>query len=130
MTKNDSHRRQIKGRLWGCSRNLSQTKSIALTFPENIAFEEWKQIKTLPQDLKEYDWLQIKYFAPTYFETLPECELLNQYRERIRTIQKGYAPTKNFLFDENGNPMTFEKAEVLGISPMNKFLLQEQLFTQ
>jgi len=129
MTKNDKHRRQITGRLWGCSRNLSQVKSIAVTETEQVAFESWKEIHTLPQDLKEYDWLQIKYFAPTYFETLPECYLLNEYRARIKTIQKGYAPTKNFLFDENGQPMKLEQAEEKGISPMNKFLLQQQIFT-
>ncbi len=127
MTKNDSKRRMIKGRLWGCSRNLSQAKNIFITEEENIAFETFKSIPTLPQDHKEYDWLQVKYFAPTYFDSLPECELSTKYREQINKIRKGYAPTKHFLFDSDGNPMTFEEGKKKGLTPMNEFLLSEQL---
>lgn len=127
MTKNDKHRRKISGRLWGCSRNLSSAKNIFITEEETVAFDAWKDIKTLPQDHKEYDWLQVKYFAPTYFESLPDCELSTKYREQIHRIRKGYAPTKNFLFDENGQPMTVGQAEQKGISAMNKFLIQQQI---
>jgi hypothetical protein len=127
MTKNDSDRRTIQGRLWGCSRNLSSAKSIYLTMKENEAFQEFKNIPCLPQDQRSYDWVQIKYLSPVYFESLPDCELLQKYRERIRQIRKGYAPTKNFFFDENGNPITYQEAEKKGLKEMDKFLYQFQL---
>src|SRR3990167_3299613 len=111
MTKNDTHRRSIHGRLWGCSRNLSSAKNIFITMNEKEAFNEFESMQTLPQDYKIYGWLQVKYFSPVYFESLPECELLTKYRERIKSIRTGYAPTKNFFFDENGQPITFEQAQ-------------------
>jgi hypothetical protein len=127
MTKNDKHRRTISGRLWGCSRNLSQAKNIFETYEENEAFAEWKGIETYEQDYKSYDWLQVKYFDEHFFSRLPECSLLDKYRDRIQTIRKGYAPTKNFLFDENGQPMTYEKALEKNFTPANKMLYEEQL---
>jgi len=126
MTKNDPHRRTIKGRLWGASRNLSSAKAIPLTLEENEAFYEWSQIKCFEQDHRSYDWLQAKWFASTYYESIDEGFISKAYRERIKTIRTGYAPTKNYLFDENGQPMSLEKAEQKGFSPMNKDLFESQ----
>ena len=127
MTKNDKHRRTISGRLWGASRNLSSAKSIIDTFEEQEAFAEWDGIKCYPQDWRVYEWLQVKWFAPTYFESIPECELAKNYREKIKSIQKGYAPTKNFLFNEKGEPMSPQQAEKIPMKPLDKFLYQQQL---
>lgn len=126
MTKNDKHRRKISGRLWGASRNLSQAKNISLSFPESEALNEFAAIKTLPQDHKIYEWLQVKYMSPVYFESLPECELSNKYREKINSIRKGYAPTKNFFYDENGQPISYEQAQQKNLPTAQKHIYELQ----
>ena len=127
MTKNDHNRRTIKGRLWGASRNLTAAKAIPQTMEESEAFGEWNSIKCYEQDHRSYDWIQIKWVAPTFFEALPECELSKEYNKRIKTIRTGYAPTKNYLFDENGQPMTFKQAEKIPMRDIDKYIYQQQL---
>ena len=95
---------------------------------EQEAFITFNQIKTLPQDYKIYDWLQVKYFAPVFFEALPECQLAQEYKEKLSSIRKGYAPTKNFFYDEKGNPIDFSQAEKKGhMKEIDKYLYSQQI---
>jgi|SRR3972149_3908425 len=130
ITKNDKDRRIIQGRLWGCSRNLSQAKNIFVTINENEVGEEGRELTKESYRVDEYDWLTMYSLKPNYFDNLPECEVLHKYRQKIRSIQKGYAPTKNFFYDEDGNPITFENAKKIGLKPIDDLLYQQQLCLQ
>src|SRR3972149_8931096 len=91
MTKNDTHRRTIQGRLWGCSRNLSQAQNFYVTFPESDLSQINNELTNSSCRVDNYDWLTVYNLKPLYFESLPECEVLQKYRDKIHTIQKGYA---------------------------------------
>ena len=94
--------------------------------PESQALGEWGSLHTLPQDEKNYDWCSIKYLPSVFFEKLPDCELLHDYNHTLRTIRKGYAPEKNFFFDENGKPVSFESAKKKGLTPINELIYENQ----
>jgi len=115
MTKNDQHRRIISGRLWGCSRNLSSAKNIFFTLNENEAVNEFNSVKSLPQDVRYYDYCSVKYTAPTFFEALPECELRKKYYAKIKEIRFGKAEDEFSFFNENGEPITFAQAKKVGL---------------
>jgi len=127
MTKNDNGRRTIQGRLWGCSRNLSQANNFHITFPEEQLSTEQNDLFQKSVRVDQYDWLTVYNLRPTYFENLPECEVLSKYREKIKSIQQGYVADKNFFYDENGNPMDFSRVEKIGMKPTDKALYYEQL---
>jgi hypothetical protein len=128
LTKNDKHRRTIQGRLWGCSRNLSQAGSIIFTFPEYEAFDEWKYIKCPTRDERNYDWCSIKWLPPTYYEALPECELKKEYFNRIRAIRYKYQPPELFFFDDKGNGITLEEAVKRGLPKSQAELHKLELY--
>lgn len=127
MTKNDTDRRTINGRLWGCSRNLSQANNFHITFPEEQLSTESSQLAEESTRVDQYDWLTVFNLRTDYFDRLEPCEVLTKYREKIKQIQKGYVADKNLFFDENGQPMSYAKAEIIGLKPSDKALYYEQL---
>jgi hypothetical protein len=126
MTKNDPHRRTIQGRLWGCSRNLSQAKNFHITFDENQLSAEMSGLNNMSVRVDAYDWLTVYNLKPLYFESLPECTVLNLYREKIHSIKKGYTACKDFFYGDNGQPMSFEEACELSLPPIQQALHEEQ----
>ena len=126
MTKNDQHRRTIQGRLWGCSRNLSQAHNFFITLSDQELQVETEHLNKNSCRVDNYDWITVYNLKPLYFESLEECEVLNKYREKIHSIQKGYAATRSFFYDENGNPITYNKALKIGLRPSDKMLYEQQ----
>lgn len=127
MTKNDNFRRTIQGRLWGCSRNLSQAKNFYVTINENDLSAESHDLNKNSLRVDNYESITVYHLKPLYFESLPECEVLSKYRDKIHTIQKGYAATRNFFYDENGNPLTYNKAKKIGLRQSDLMLYEEQM---
>jgi hypothetical protein len=125
MTKNDTHRRTINGRLWGCSRNLSQAKNFYITFPEDELSTEMQGLNDMSIRVDSYDWLTVYNLKPLYFESLPECTVLSLYRDKIRKIQKGYTAEKNFFYGDNGEPLSFEQAREMSL-PNSAIMLHEE----
>lgn len=125
MTKNDTDRRIIQGRLWGCSRNLSSAKNFHITFPEEEFHGQIDGLSAQSVRVDSYDWLTVYNLKPLYFESLPECEVLQKYREKIRSIQKGYTAEKNFFYGDHGEPLTFEQAKEMSL-PQSAIMLHEE----
>ncbi len=127
MTKNDDNRRTIQGRLWGCSRNLSQANNFHITLPESELSGMCSELAAQSVRVDEYDWINVFNLRPTYFDNLPECEVLSLYRDKIRSIQKGYTAQSNFFYDHEGQPITYKAANKIGLKPIDKMLYHEQL---
>lgn len=127
MTKNDSNRRIIQGRLWGCSRNLSQAKNFHITFTDEDMMAETTPLANQSVRVDQYDYITVFNLKPLYFESLPECEVLKLYREKIHSIQKGYCASKNYFYNENGIEMSFEEAIQNNLPPIQQALHEEQM---
>jgi len=127
LTKNDESRRTIQGRLWGCSRNLSQANNFHITFPEEELGGMCGELSDNSVRVDAYDWVHVFNLQKHYFENLEECEVKNLYREKIRSIQKGYVADKTFFYDGKGQPLTLEEATTIGIKETDKMLYHEQI---
>lgn len=126
MTKNDKDKRIIEGRLWGCSRNLSQAKTFHVTVNDNQINAERYELKKQSYRVDYYDWLSVYNLKPTYFYNMNECEVLEKYREQIKKIREGYAENQNLFFDENGNIMSYIQAVKKGLNPLDQLLYAEE----
>ena len=126
MTKNDTNRRTIQGRLWGCSRNLSSAKNFHITFPESEMSATLEGMAEQSVRVDVYDWLTVYNLKPLYFESLPECEITKLYREKIRSIQRGYSAEKTFFYGDQGEPLSFEQAKEMSLPKSAEMLYEEQ----
>lgn len=126
MTKNDDGRRTITGRLWGCSRNLSQANNFHITMPESELSATTHDLFKESVRVDEYEWLTVFNLHPTYFEGLNECEVLRLYKQKIMSIRKGYAAEPVSFFDEKGKPMEYAEAKKVGLKPSDEMLYLQQ----
>lgn len=127
MTKNDTDRRVIHGRLWGCSRNLSQAKTFHITFPEMELPQVNHDLQKQSVRVDTYDWLTVYNLHTTYFENLPECEVLKGYREKIKSIQKGYVASRDLFFNGEGTAIDYKQAVKMQLPEIQKMVYAEQL---
>lgn len=127
MTKNDDHRRTIEGRLWGCSRNLSQANNFHITINDDELSSESNGLFNESVRVDSYDWLTVYNLRPDYFDRLEPCEVLTKYRDKIRSIQKGYTAESNFFYNEKGEPITYQQATNIGLPPSAHALYNEQI---
>ena len=72
-----------------------------------------------------YDWITVFNLKPLYFESLPDCKVLNLYRQKIHSIQKGYTAEKDFFFGDDGRSMSFEEAKKYEL-PKSAIMLHEE----
>lgn len=100
-------RREIKGKLWGCSHPLSQAgKKFMLVDKDELRSieEHWKEYNlhdilirrngSAPEHLK---FINIWYLPEGYFERMPDCETKAVYMEEIMKLRPDKSKQKEFF---------------------------------
>jgi hypothetical protein len=132
MTKSDNNRRTIQGRLWGCSRNLSQAKTFSITVDDSEVNQVTNEMKAESVRVDYYDWLSVYNLKPSYFDKLEPCEITKLYAKKIREIQTGYVYEKDYFFSEGGKSLSYQEAIELNLPKSAQIIheYQQKIFSE
>lgn len=88
FTKQSEDRRAIKGRLWGCSRTLSNARGIRFEMPWSDMKYEVYHMRKEAIHVHQKDYCESFYMRNNYLRDMPACKLKSIFQARARMIRK------------------------------------------
>ena len=90
-TKENEGRREINGRLWGCSHALTKARHLKVSGIESDGFKLFNQFRDAIDSYTEKDFFNLYYMQNRWFEKIPKGEIKKLVEETMQGIR--YIPT-------------------------------------